>query len=174
MRLFHVSEEPDIKAFVPRIPNRKDVSQDKGLVWALCERTMPNFLTPRNCPRVTYHLSRDTLQSDINRFFDSKAREHAIHIEKAWLERMDQTTLTIYEFDPKHFVLQDDIAGYYVSDQVEVPIASYVISELRRALDIFDVELHVVDDLSEIMHQIQSSSFHWSLCRMGFAKKPIT
>ena len=46
MRLFHVSEEPDIKVFEPRLPTRKDLNQNIGLVWAIDEARLPNFLTP--------------------------------------------------------------------------------------------------------------------------------
>lgn len=56
MRLFHVSEEPDIKVFEPRLPTRKDLNQNIGLVWAIDEARLPNFLTPRDCPRVAYPL----------------------------------------------------------------------------------------------------------------------
>lgn len=50
MRLFHVSEEPDIKVFVPRLPTRKDLDQNVGLVWAIDDARLPNFLTP---PRLS-------------------------------------------------------------------------------------------------------------------------
>lgn len=171
MRLFHVSENSNIQIFHPRKPYRKDLTSEEGLVWAICERTLPNFLTPRNCPRVTFHVSKDTKQEDINQFFQNKKSQHAIYVEKDWLEQIDQTTLTIYEFDPKNFVLQDEVAGYYVSKHIEVPIASYQITNLRKALEAFEIEFHAVDELFGIMHQIQQSSFHWSMCRMGFAKK---
>ncbi|WP_445491086.1 DUF6886 family protein [Niallia sp. 03133] len=63
MQIFHVSEENDIQVFHPRLPNRKDLDQTKGLVWAIEENCLPNFLTPRNCPRVCYHIGAIT--SDI-------------------------------------------------------------------------------------------------------------
>lgn len=49
MRLFHVSEESDIQKFEPRIPSRNDLDKTVGLVWAIDEKRLPNFLTPRNC-----------------------------------------------------------------------------------------------------------------------------
>ena len=55
MRLFHVSEQPDIQVFQPRIPTRKELDQTTGLVWAMDEAHLPNYLTPRECPRVAYH-----------------------------------------------------------------------------------------------------------------------
>ncbi|EQB87651.1 hypothetical protein M918_08130 [Clostridium sp. BL8] len=51
MRLFHVSEESNIKIFQPRIPYRDDLDKRKGLVWAINERCLPNFLTPRDCSK---------------------------------------------------------------------------------------------------------------------------
>ncbi len=56
MRLFHVSEEGNIDIFNPRIPEREDLDKRVGLVWAIDEKHLANFLTPRNCPRVTYHM----------------------------------------------------------------------------------------------------------------------
>lgn len=50
MRLFHVSEESDISEFSPRIPSRTDLDQSVGLVWAINEECLPNYLTPRGCP----------------------------------------------------------------------------------------------------------------------------
>ena len=52
MRLFHVSEEPDIKVFEPRLPTRKDLNQNIGLVWAIDEARLPNFLTVNTAARA--------------------------------------------------------------------------------------------------------------------------
>jgi len=69
MRVFHVSEEADILTFEPRIPDRNDLDKSKGLVWAITEQCLPNFLTPRDCPRVAFHAAETTTQDDIARFF---------------------------------------------------------------------------------------------------------
>ncbi len=45
------------------------MNQSIGVVWALCERTLPDFLTPRDCPRVTYHVSPHTTEEDKKRYF---------------------------------------------------------------------------------------------------------
>lgn len=71
MRLFHVSEESGIRVFEPRIPLRKVLDQTVGLVWAIDEKRLPNLLTPRNCPRVTYHVGENTTEEDRKRFFSS-------------------------------------------------------------------------------------------------------
>ena len=54
MRLFHVSEQANIGEFVPRCPARGDLDPAVALVWAIDEARLPNYLTPRDCPRVTY------------------------------------------------------------------------------------------------------------------------
>ena len=84
MRLFHVSEESNIDKFIPRIPTRrKELDQSKGLVWALTEPALPNFLTPRDCPRIGYRVNEKTTQDDITKFFSSSSR-HCVAIEHDW------------------------------------------------------------------------------------------
>ena len=41
MRLYHVSEDPDILVFHPRLPKRDDLDPATGLVWALDEERLP-------------------------------------------------------------------------------------------------------------------------------------
>jgi len=72
MRLFHISEEDNISVFIPRLPKRKDLDPGHGLVWAITEDCLPNYLTPRNCPRVTYHCNERTTGKDITIFFHQK------------------------------------------------------------------------------------------------------
>nr|WP_261178557.1 DUF6886 family protein [Anaerobacillus sp. CMMVII] len=85
MRLFHVSEEENITKFVPRNPTRKDLDQSKALVWAITEECLPNFLTPRNCPRVTFHCNNATTQEDKRTCLSSQSSTHVIAIENKWL-----------------------------------------------------------------------------------------
>lgn len=97
--------------FTPRLPTRKDLNQNVGLVWAIDEARLPNFLTPRECPRVTYYTCEQTSDSDKIKFFSSKSISHAVVIENSWFDITKNTTLYLYEFKPDGFVLQDDIAG---------------------------------------------------------------
>lgn len=172
MRLFHISEEPNIDKFVPRIPYRKDLDQSKGLVWAINERCLPNFLTPRNCPRVTYHAHASSTQTDIATFFSSQLR-HVVAIEQDWHKRMLETTLYIYEFDSTHFYLQDEAAGFYVSEQAETPISVTKYENLYAELFSRNVEVRVLDNLWQLGKAVQQSTLHWSLCRMANAKPPL-
>ena len=155
MRLFHVSEEPDITVFEPRLPKRKDLDPIVGLVWSIDERRLPNFLTPRDCPRVTYHLNDQTTESDRARFFSSSSVSHAVVIEQKWFRTMRNTTLYLYEFDEKDFVLQDNIAGYYVASKNQYPIRKYVLTDLFAALMERNVEIRIVDNLWDLADAVR-------------------
>lgn len=170
MHLFHVSEESDIEIFHPRIPHRNDLDKSIGLVWAINERCLPNFFTPRNCPRVTYHINDTTTRQDIDRYISSSTINHVVVIEHEWFKRMLDTVLYIYEFDTTNFILQDECAGYYVSTVSQIPIAKHIVTDLYHELFKRNVELRVVDSLWKISEEIIQSSFNWSQCRMSFAK----
>ncbi|MCL2575884.1 MAG: hypothetical protein FWE33_05570 [Defluviitaleaceae bacterium] len=168
MRLFHVSENSNISCFEPRMPRRKEVG-NTPLVWAINERCLPNYLTPRNCPRVAYHTNPQTTDSDIANFFTAASR-HCIIIENDWFDRLSQAVLYVYEFNPKNFYLQDEIAGYYVSEQTEAPINVHSIDDIFKELIVKNIELRIVDNLHQIAQKVQNSTLNWSLCVMRNAK----
>ena len=170
MRLFHVSEEPEIAEFRPRKPDREDLDPDVWLVWAINEECLPNYLMPRDCPRVTFHVGPETTAEDRERFFPSAVCRHVVAIERKWLPAMQETALYLYEFDPAGFVLQDDVAGYYVSTRTEVPIAKTRIVDLPGVLAQRGVELRVLDSLWALNDEVQASSLRWSMCRMREAQ----
>ena len=179
MKLFHVSEEADIEKFIPRIPSRKDIDQSRGLVWALNEPCLPNYLTPRDCPRLAYHATVKTTQDDIAKFFSSSQR-HCVVIESAWYERMAKTSLYIYEFDTAdfqrqnaNFRLQDDVAGYYISEQTQTPISVTRIDDLFAELFRRNVEVRILDNLWHLGRSLQQSTLNWSLCRMAHAQAEL-
>lgn len=173
MRLFHVSEEAGICSFEPRKPDRNDLDKTVGLVWAIDENRMPNYLTPRNCPRVAYHVNPNTSKSDIKRFFTSSTVKHAIVIESKWFKSMMSTTLYLYEFHPDNFEIQDDVAGYYVSTSTQIPIAKYALADLFSELIRRNVEIRITDNLWTFADEIKTSTLNWSLCRMDFAEPRV-
>jgi hypothetical protein len=145
MRLFHVSEESNIEKFVPRIPYRNDMDKSKGLVWSLTEPALPNWLTPRNCPRVGFRADENTTQEDIEKFFSSSSR-HCVAIEHGWHKKMLDTTLYVYEFDPSNFYF-DERAGFYVSDKTEIPIGVTVYENLYEELFSRNIEVRILNNL---------------------------
>lgn len=170
MRLFHVSEEADIYEFKPRIPDRDNLDKKTGLVWAIREECLPNFLTPRNCPRVAYHVGKDTSEVDMKRFFSSPTIKHVVVIENRWFEIMRSTTLYLYEFHISDFILQDNVAGYYVAKSTQIPKAKYKLNDLFFELIKRNVEIRIVDNLWSIADNVKASTLNWSLCRMAFAQ----
>lgn len=169
MRLFHVSEEPDIAVFHPRPPVRADLDPTVGLVWAIDEARLPNFLTPRDCPRVTYHVGETTTEADRVQFFPD-SHTHAVILEEAWRTRMMSTTLYLYEFAPDSFTLQDPIAGYYVAKTTQLPIARHIVTDPLAELHRRNVEVRFADNLWPAADKVTASTLHWSLCRMRNAK----
>ena len=170
MRLFHVSEEADIKIFEPRVPKRNDLDKNVGLVWAINEECLPNFLLPRECPRVCYRIGKTTTKEDIDKFFNNNIVKHTVIIEREWWEIIAKTKLYLYEFAVEEFELQDEIAGYYISNTTQKPIAKYVIDDLFEALSQRNVEIKAVDELHGIANKVKNSTLYWSLCRMRNAK----
>lgn len=171
MRLFHISEEDNISIFIPRLPKRKDLEQGTGLVWAITEDCLPNYLTPRNCPRVTYHCNERTTGKDINDFLSSETIKHVVAIEHNWFEAMRNTKLYLYEFDTTDFYLQDRGAGYFVSEKIQVPINKIVVDDLFIELIKRNVEVRIIDNLWDLSEKVIKTSFDWSMCRMDFAQK---
>jgi hypothetical protein len=147
MRLFHASEESGIELFLPRVPTRADAGSE-GLVWAINERCLPNFLTPRDCPRVTYHAAKNSTLQDLAKFFSNpKSQRHLVAIEQAWFERMAQTCLYLYEFNPADFELQDAVAGFYIAKKAQKPTRVTKIDDLFKALFDRNVELRILDNM---------------------------
>jgi len=125
---------------------------------------------------VTYHATDKSTPEDIARFFSSQSR-HTVAIENAWYEQMAKAVLYIYEFDTSNFYrqnsnfkLQDDIAGYYVSEKTEIPISVTRYDDLFGELFKRDVEVRILSSLWELGDAVQQSTLNWSLCRMAYAQ----
>ena len=168
MRLVHVSEEPDIKVFVPRVPYRDDLDKSKGLVWALTEHQLKKFLTPRDCPRIAYNADGSTTHEDFKKYFTAPSR-YCLAIEDGWFKRMAAATIYAYEFDKKNFYF-DSKAGFYVSDQTETPVSVTVYDDLFAALFEMDVEVRIMKNLWGLADEIKKTTLHLSMCRMVNAK----
>ena len=80
--LFHISEDPRIREFVPR---QSEVASDT-VVWAIDDEHVRNYLVPRDCPRVTYAAGPKTTPADRERFLGESAA--VLAIEDGWLERL--------------------------------------------------------------------------------------
>ena len=170
MRLFHVSEEENIAVFEPRLPKRTDMDHAKAVVWAVEEAFLPLYLAPRDCPRVVYRAGEKAEAQDVDRYCALPEGQFVTVIEKDWLECLQHTTLYLYEFDTKDFALQDAVAGFYIAESPQIPIARHILSDIMGALEQKKAELRTVDNLWELVDGIQTSTLDWFISRMRFAK----
>ncbi|MGI6626541.1 MAG: DUF6886 family protein [Limnochordia bacterium] len=107
--MFPVSENHSIGRFEPRRRAREDIGHSEKLVWAVNEARLANFLTPRDCPRVTFYAKGDTTPEDIDRFIGNSRVTSVIAIEHGWLHRMNETRLAVYRILPNLWPLGDAV-----------------------------------------------------------------
>lgn len=167
MRLYHVSDRGNIKIFKPSPHTRKDLETGKKYVWAIDEKRLGNYLLPRNCPRVCYYINTNTTDEDIEKYTDDGA--HTICIEEGWRENVEEEVLYIYEFDISNFVLQDDIAGYYISEEEEIPQRMMKVSNLLAVLQEKGIDIKFYPEIVSVSQEIRESTFNWSCIRMKYA-----
>src|SRR5882757_11185605 len=110
-RLFHVSETAGIGRFQPRPPP----SGGSSMAWAVDEARLPNYLLPRDCPRVCFAAGAGTSVADRSQFLGPDGG-HVVAIEAAWLARVGTCRLWLYEMPEAGFILKDAVAGYWVTE----------------------------------------------------------
>lgn len=169
-KIFHISEEGDIKTFHPRPSPSKFDQLDCDVVFGILDRLLHNYLFPRDCPRVTYYAGPNSTQADKDRFLQTGA-DFVLAVEAKWVPILQQTVLYCYEFNPNAFTLLDECAGYYVADQPVMPITVTRIDNiLQTLLQRSDVELRILPELHTLADQVVCSTLHFSLIRMRNAQ----
>lgn len=169
--LYHVSEEPDIKAFEPRPSPSYFENINADVVFAISGKMLPNYLLPRDCPRVTYYAAEKTTVADREKFIGQAAAGHVIIVESGWYERIKETTLYCYEFLPDGFYLLDECAGYYIAYNPVVPVSVKRVNNCIAEMLNHNVELRFTPSLTGIAAQVNASSLNYSLIRMRNAAK---
>lgn len=160
MRLFHVSQKNNIEVFKPRILERRpELDQGNGFVWAVTLEKLYGFFFPEDCPRLL------TFKGKEPNYVEGDYYAYAF-IEEKHLEELINCSVTIYEFKADNFILQDDIAGYYVSEVTERPIAKYQIVNCMDALECFDVKLFSVQSLEKYKNEIMSCTNNYSFRKL--------
>jgi len=170
MQLYHASQDGNISVFEPRLPTKVDLGNNKAVVWAVSAPRLYNYLLPRDCPRISFFKAATTSDADADKFMLTDAIYAVILVEQQWLKAILETTLYLYEFDPTHFYLLDDNAGYYLSEQREYPLCMQPVTDLFAALFLAQVEIRLVQRLKDYVHPILHSSLGFSMIRMQNAK----
>jgi hypothetical protein len=165
-RLFHISDAPDIARFDPRPANAFDSRIVGAAVWAIDEEHLPNYLVPRDCPRVTYVCDVQTSTADRQQFFGASKAKRVVAIEARWLQRAMTTPIYLYEMPPDTFECIDVHAGHYISRQSLIPRAIRRIDNALSEMLKHDVELRVVRDLLALHEAVAKSTLSFSSTRL--------
>ena len=167
-RLFHVSEECGIGRFEPRPPPSPDAGVVGDAVWAVAESHLVNFLTPRDCPRITFRAGPDTSEDDRARFL--ARTERVVAFEEDWLERVRTCTLYLYEMPPATFEEVLPEAGYWISREAVTPAGVIGQSDLITALAKAGAEVRILDDFWPLADAVAASTLKFSILRKRNAK----
>lgn len=164
-RLFHVSEDPNIQNFEPRLAPNPDAGVTGNAVWAIDETHLPNYLLPRDCPRVTYGISARTSDSDREKFFLGSNAKRIVAVEAGWHAKIEACQLYLYEFPTGSFALLDAGAGYYISRAGVQPQSVTRISGLIPELLHRKVELRFLPCLWPLRDAVIASTLEFSVIR---------
>lgn len=158
MKLFHVSETPGIARFEPR-PAADGVAK----VWAIEQRTLSNYLLPRDCPRVCFRAGEATDPAELALL---EGAATVIAIEAAWVSRVRAATLYVYDMPEAGFSPEDATAGYWVSREAVVPTCCVEMGDLPARLAETGVRLLWLDSLWPLHDRVRDSALAFSLIRM--------
>lgn len=166
-RLFHVSEDAGISRFDPRPSPSTDAGVIGTAVWALNEAFLPNYLLPRDCPRICYRAKDTTIAADVERFLG--AAGHVVAFEASWLDRVRTARLAVYEMPPDTFADALLEAGYWISRESVTPIGMTLVDDCLAALTAAGVEVRVVQDFWPLCDAVAGSSLRFSIIRKRYA-----
>jgi hypothetical protein len=161
-QLFHVT---DIGALVTMKPRPSPPGTDyegRQWVWAIDEAHLPNYLLPRECPRVCWRAVED------HPILGSPA-DRIIAIEHRWVNGLTDAGLSVHTLDPTSFTLLDRSAGYWVSDHEVSVVSVRLVDDCFAALALYDVELRIVRDLWPYVDAVVSGADEFSAIRMRSA-----
>jgi len=158
--LYHVSEEPGIARFEPRL----GPTADHPVVWAVNASRLRNYLLPRDCPRVTFFPGPRTTAADRDRLLGQA--EAVVAFESAWLDRVRKTQLFCYRLPEHGFACVDKCAGYFQSTSPVVPEGIDVVDDCLSALNSRGVEVRIVPTLWPLHDAVVASTVSYSIIRM--------
>lgn len=164
-RLFHVSENPDIKTFIPR-PSPSYFKEITGnVVFAINDRLLHNYLLPRDCPRVCYYARQDSSTVDIANYI-SPSGNFVMALEYKWKPIVEQTVIYLYELPAQTFTLLDECAGYYISYEPANPLSVKPVTNLLEEITKRNVTVKFVETLKPLSEMIKNSTLNYSIIRM--------
>jgi hypothetical protein len=163
--LWHVSEDPTITHFAPRL-RRQQAPTDGPLVWAVDTRHLPLYWFPRDCPRCTFWASDRTTDADVARFLDGRRATRMHVIEDRWLERVAATTLQLYRMPERTFIEAPDSAGFWMSREAVDAIERTSIGDLVGRHAAAGIPLRTLPNLWPLWDAVVASTLEFSGMRL--------
>jgi hypothetical protein len=169
-RLFHFSDDPDIRVFEPspvRVPSVREPGREwlnGPLVWAIEEAAQAMYLFPRDCPRIVLWRTAETSADDLAKWWGERGCHAIAHIEWRWFDRVKTGSIHRYGLAPGGFENLDE-AGMWVSRTTERPVSMETIVDLPAAMAAAGVELRVMENLTAL-RDVWSTSLHASGVRL--------
>ncbi len=164
-RLFHVSEEARISVFEPRPVPSPDTGVEGLAVWAVDEAHLPNYLLPRDCPRVTFACAQTTSSRDREEFLTGTIATRVVALESQWFARVEACQLFLYEFPHQTFEIVDAGAGYYISRSPVTPKSVTKINDLVAELLNRNIEVRFLPNLWDLKEAVAASTLEFSIIR---------
>lgn len=164
MRLYHVSEEVGIEYFEPRA--HKTWPDLAPGVWVIGGSHIRNYLLPRDCPRVTFYAHEDSSEEDIAAHLGGDRTRSVVAVEEAWVPRIHETSLCLYEFEPDGFEDFDSSAGYFRSERAVTPVAVHSMENLAGEIEVRGAEFRALPSLWPLFDLIVPSTLQFSMIRM--------
>ncbi|MFN8945973.1 MAG: DUF6886 family protein [Pseudobdellovibrionaceae bacterium] len=164
-RLFHASEEAGIQVFKPRQVPSPDTGIQGLAVWAIDEAHLPNYLLPRDCPRVTYAAAKQTSNDDRQKFLTGTTARRVIALESQWFSKIESCQLFVYELPTETFELVDAGAGYYISRAQVIPKSVTKIKDIIPELLNRNIEVRFLPQLWDLKEAVAASSLEFSIIR---------
>ena len=160
LRLFHVSDQVPFITMYPRPSPSGTPYEGRKWVWAVDETHLPNYLLPRDCPRVCWA----TPQTEHALLSSPAAR--VIAVEYRWIPSLLLAGLNVHLLETQGFTLLDATAGYWVTEQA-VPV-----QDIRRVEDCFtalaehNIELRLTPTLWPYLDAVTATAEEFGAIRM--------
>lgn len=169
-QIFHVSEDGAIEEFEPRLPTTSASGISGPVVWGVDAAHLVNYLLPRDCPRVTFRWTEESLAEEVERLIGPSQASRIVAIEHLWFERACVRPLWVYTLPQESFRLIDAGAGYYVSETAVWPLKRELIEFPLQEMIHRGAELRIVPSLWPLHDAIGDSTLEFSCIRMRNAQ----
>jgi hypothetical protein len=160
-RLFHVSDEGPFTVMEPRPAPAGTPHEGQKWVWAVDEARLPNYLLPRQCPRVCWAVTG----AEPDGVLRSPAAR-VIAVEHGWASRLFQAGLNVHLLDPAGFALLDAAAGYWISGQATRVETVRRVENSFTALAEQGVEVRLTPSLWPYVDAVVAAGGEFSAIRM--------